>query len=426
MVDFRPLEAYEYNTSIAGEIGDLIAPPYDVIDEAGRNALAAKSPYNIVHITLPQAEGGLDKYQAAGRKLHGWLEERILAPGGRAFYVIEQTFDLGGRTYIRTGILGRALLGPWRESGIYPHELTLPKPREDRFRLYKATKVVPGPSFSLFEDVSGEGRRIVGEIRKRPPYWSAQGPEGSFDRVWKITEPLDIEGISAALKGEKFFIADGHHRYETALAYRDELAARGELTPGHPASFVLMCVVPFDDEGLVVLPTHRLLLLRGERPVEAAIGALKEDYSLKHVPSLEAFEGTGEKAPSQVALYTPRQAYLLNMTEVTRKVFVGRVGRTMAAVNTFEVIEKVMPRFFRDVNAAVATEQVKYTHSLKEALERVDGGAFQAAIILAGIPVRRIAEVASSGQTMPPKSTYFYPKLPTGVAVMPLEKVPAD
>jgi uncharacterized protein (DUF1015 family) len=348
-----------------------------------------------------------------------WKAEKAIVRSRAAFYVIEQTFEIGGRRLVRTGVLGQARLAPWGKGGIFPHEVTLPKPKEDRLRLYRATGVAPGPSFSLFEDAGGKVRAAMGEIKAANPYWTADGPEGSSDRVWKVTDGATIKGIEEAVAGEKFFIADGHHRYETALAYREELAAKGALAAGHPANFVLMCAVAFDDPGLVVLPTHRLLHLASQGTAQEGLRALEADYTIVRVASLDGF-ARGGAMPAGIAIYAGGGTYLLRMKGQARAAFVREAGEVMAGINTYEVLEKVLPRFFEDVGRAVAAEEVKYTHDLGEAAARVDSGASQAAVVLAGITVRQIAEVASMGRTMPPKSTYFYPKLPTGVAIKPL------
>ncbi len=419
MVEFRALEALEYSEE-AGAFEDLISPPYDVIDAAARAKLAAKNAHNIVHVILPEASGGMDKYAAAGALVKRWRSDGVLVAGGRAFYVIEQTFASGGKKRVRTALLGQARLAAWREGGIHPHEVTLPKPRADRMNLYKATGVVPGPCFSLFEDAQGTVRALVEKIKTRSPYRVADGPEGSYDRIWKVTGEEETAAITEAFEGEDFFIADGHHRYETALAYRDELAKAGKLADSHPANFVLMGVVPFDDAGLVMLPTHRLLCLEGERSVTESMEALASDYEMEKVESLEAFSRVDEQAPAPIALYDGKASYLLKMKAASRRAFVAEAGEVMAGLNVYEAREKVMGKFFGDVAGAIAAEHVKYTHSVQEALEAVDRKTCAAALILSPISVRQMAEVASAGRTMPPKSTYFYPKLPTGVAIKPL------
>jgi len=424
MVDFRPLEAFEYSPS-AGPLEALIAPPYDVIDPEMRRRLAAKSPYNIVHLSLPQPEGGLDRYSAAARTLARWMNEKVLVRSEPAFYVIQQEFQMGRGLFTRTGILGEVRLVPWRQ-GIYPHEITLPKPKEDRLNLYRATRVVPGPAFSLFADKSAELRSILTQVKSAAPYRVCKGPEGSVDTIWKVTGAAVPARISAAFAREDFFIADGHHRYETALAFRDELARMGPLPPAHPANFVLTCAVPFDDEGLVVLPTHRLLALDSPSAARDAIAALRADYDIDQADRLllRDYDLVRTSVPSPVALYADHAGHLLKIRQVSGDRFSRAAGSVMAAVNTYEVLKMVLPRFYGDVQQAVDGERIAYSHDAELAMCLVDSGQFQAAVILAPLGVRTVAQVASSGNVMPPKSTYFYPKLPTGVVVKPLDPGP--
>lgn len=419
MVEFRPVEGWEYNLKVAGAFGDLIAPPYDVIDAARRKELVERSRYNVVRLTLPEAEGSLDKYAAAAALLDKWLRQGVFARCGPAFYVIEQTFTLFGRRLLRTGVLGQARLSPWREGGIYPHEVTLPKPREDRLNLYRATRVAPGPSFSLFEDRGGAVRAAMDAVKASPRYREADGPEGSYDRVWKIEDPAVMERLARAFADERFFIADGHHRYETALAFRDELAAGGALPADHPANFVLMCAVPFDDPGLVILPTHRLLTLDA---ADAARGldALGRDYAVVKADDLGDFGRPGARATDTIAVRVRGESYFLRMKEAARKAWVEEAGGLMADLNVIEVRQRVLPRFFEDVSTAISSERIKYSHEITEAIRRVDDGEFGAAVMLSPVTVRQMAAVAGAGNTMPPKSTYFYPKLPTGVVIKPL------
>jgi len=420
-VEFRPLAGLEYDTDAAGDFGSLIAPPFDVISADEGKALAAKSPYNIVHVTLPEAAGGLDKYAAAGELVRRWISQGVLKRSAEAFYVIEQSFDLGSRKRVRTGILGQARLARWREGGIFPHELTLPQPKIDRLNLYRAARVVPGPCFSLFEDKAGAVRAAMLKIKSSPPYRTADGPEGSFDRIWKVTDADALRAMSAAFAAEDLFIADGHHRYETALAYRDERAAKEALAADHNANFVLMCAVAFDDPGLVMLPTHRLLCLEGEADATRAFEALSRDYEIENVESLDDFAEAGGAPRASIAVYEGHRHHLVRMKRGSRDRFIREAGAIMAGVNVYEVRYRILPRFLKDVAGAIASERVKYTHEVAEAIARVDRGECQAAVILAPLEVRQMAAVAAAGRTMPPKSTYFYPKLPTGVVVKRLE-----
>jgi len=420
MADFQPLCGIEYNTDIAGDFEELISPPYDVIDRKMRRRFAEKSPYNIVRLILPEPSDGLDRYQAAGRLVKEWLDRGVLVKSGRAFYVLEQRFEMGGAELVRTAIIGRVRLGPWRENGVYPHEVTLPKPKADRLNLYRATRLQPGPVFSLFEDKGAKAAEILRRLKTSPPYRTVRGPEGTTDRVWKITDGKTTAALVKVCAEERFFVADGHHRYETALAYRDEIASRRSLPPQHPANFVLTAAVPFDDPGLVILPTHRLLKFADPDIMAKALRALEEDYLVDNEDNIDE-ESMASRLPGAIAVYTGGEWYVLRMKEETRESFRKEAGELMAGLNVYEVRKRVLNRFFDDVDEAVASERITYTHDLHDAIRGVDRKTSDAAVILSPLSVRTMAQVARAGRTMPPKSTYFYPKMPTGVVLKPLE-----
>ncbi len=415
----RPISGLEFNGNVAGPLARVISPPYDVIDEKQRKVLAARSPYNIVRLILPEAAAGMDKYAAAGALVRKWTSEGALVRTAPALYVIEQRFEVEGRELVRTAVLGEMRLSRWREAGVYPHEVTLPKPRADRLNLYRAARVQPGPVFSLFEDAGGAIASAVAEVKSAPPYREADGPEGAFDRVWKVSDAA-ARRLCDLFAKESFFIADGHHRYETALAYRDEVAGGKPLADDHPANFVLMAAVAFDDPGLVMLPTHRLLCGDGEASVTDALDALSRDYDVTRGATVDDLKRVTAAPGASLGIYAGARSALVEMKSNARESFAREAGDLMAGLNVYEALERVLPRFFRDVKAAIAEEAVRYTHDFAEALARVDSGACRAAVILSPIAVRQMAAVASAGRTMPPKSTYFYPKLPTGVVVKPL------
>lgn len=432
MVDFRPFTGLEFDTRVAGDFGNLISPPYDVVDAELRQKLVARSRYNIVRMTLPEAEGALEKYAAAGELAKRWQAEGALVRTPAAFYVIEQRFSIHGRELTRTAICGQVKLSRWREEGIYPHEVTLPKPKADRLNLYRSTRMQHGPIFSLFEDAGSSIAGIVKKVKATPVHREAAGPEGSYDRVWRVTDAATLGALTKEFAKERFFIADGHHRYETSVAYRDEIARTKALPADHPANFVMMCAVPFDDPGLVILPTHRLLELGDWRDVQK--GFHSADYvsvsepGMHSIAQFEANEKGGKQemfpeAEEYPSFYTYAAGILTvhYMKQGARKAFVKDAGELMAGLNVYEVLVKALPVFFTEVEEAIAQERIKYTHDEEDAIRWVDAGSNRVAILLSPITVRQMAAVAAAGRTMPPKSTYFYPKLPTGVVLKPLE-----
>ena len=418
MAEFIALDGLEYDDVKAGPLDGVLSPPYDVVDEPLRRTLSLRSPYNIVHLILPQAGAGRDAYQAAAAILQDWRGGGVLRPAGRALYLLEQDFEVSGRRLVRTALLGRIRLSPWREGGVYPHEVTLPKPKADRLNLYRATHVQPGPVFALFEDRQGAAAALAGEVKAAGVRREVDGPEGAHDRIWKVTDARTIALFEKAMVRARFFIADGHHRYETALAYREELAAGRRLPDDHPANFIMTAAVPFGDPGLVILPTHRLVKAAG-RDVESAVQSLREDYDVA-LSDASRVEAVMRPSASTIALYAAGQWRVLTLKKGPREALVAEAGRLMADLNVYEARRLVLSRFFDDVDEAVAREKIRYTHEIAEAVSRVDSGEFDAGVVLAPVSVEVMAAVAAEGLTMPPKSTYFYPKIPTGVALNPL------
>ena len=415
MPDFLALDGLEYNTRKAGPLDALLAPPYDVINGELRRALAKRSPYNIVHLIVPEPAEGLDRYEAAGVLLARWRAEGVLVPSGRAIFLLEQRFEVAGEELSRTAVIGRVRLGPWRESGIYPHEFTLPRPKEDRLNLYRAATVQPGPVFALFEDSKSAVSLLMNSLKGAEPLCTVEGPEGARDRVWKVTDAASVAALEEALGSERLFVADGHHRYETALAYRNEASAHAALPADHPANFVLAAVVPFCDPGLRILPTHRLLRMDGRPSLAEALDALEKDYLIESAAEIDR-RFLADPSTGAIALYTPGTWHRLQRRESSPAAAPGAAGR----LNVSEVRERVLVKFFDDVEQAVSEEHIAYTHEIDEAVSLVDAGACDAAVILAPLSVEEMAAVAAAGEVLPPKSTYFYPKIPTGLALNPL------
>ncbi len=420
MKDFIALSGIEYDVAKAGDFSTLLSPPYDVVDESLRSRLAARNPYNVVRIILPEPSGSMDRYQAAAALVKTWQEAGVLAGGGRAFYVLEQRFELEGRLRTRTALLGRLRLSPWRENGVFPHEVTLPKPKADRLSLYRAAHVQPGPVFALFRDQRGAVATAMDEAKKSVPYRVADGPLRDEDRVWKISDQSTIDLLENALAGEHFFIADGHHRYETALAYREETARGASLPEDHPANFALAAVVTFDDPGLVILPTHRLVRLDSGASIAGALDGLARDYDIEEVRAVDARDALNATS-APIVLYSAKRWRFLRLKDGAREALVKEAGALMAGINVYEARSRVLSCFFPNVDKAADEEHIGYTHDLDDAIAGVDGGGWDAAVMLAPLSVSTVAAVASAGSIMPPKSTFFYPKIPTGIVLNPLQ-----
>src|SRR5947209_4131867 len=278
MADVEPLRALRYDLRVVGSLAEVIAPPYDVIDPAQRERLAARSPFNVVAIDLPQ---GRDPYETAAEQLQEWrLTGAVVKDPEPALWALRQDYTgPGGDPLTRQGILCRVRVQDYGPGRIRPHERTHPGPKEDRLRLTRATQTNLSPIFALFSDPRGVAWRALEHARDREPWGEATDDDGTVNRLWRVTETEAVETVTAALAGTELLIADGHHRYETARVYAEAVGGEGEHR------FVMMCLVALEDPGLTVFPTHRLLKDLTTEEQEALASELRRDFSIEELAS---------------------------------------------------------------------------------------------------------------------------------------------
>jgi uncharacterized protein (DUF1015 family) len=400
-----PFRFLAYDTAVAGPLGTLVAPPYDVVSPALRDDLAARSPHNAVHLDLPSGDYGavpaiIGKWTAAGA-LRRAPEPVVIA--------WTQSFTLpGGGLAVRRTILATVALEPYSSRVVRPHERTHAGPKEERLRLMRATGHILSPVFGLYPDPAGAAWAAAAV--DGPPHAELTDDEGTTHRFWTVSDPGAHAAVAAAIAGHWILIADGHHRYETALAYRDlRRAEDGGGSGTRPYDLVMMGLTALEDPGLVVLPTHRVLARWSEdalaglpaTPV-ADVGALED--ALARTPSDQPVVGVVTRDAHRVvtlpASSDSSPAARLDLSVIERTLLVPHLGGDQAALA-------------RD-------GALTYVKDAREAARMVRDGRAEAALIVRGIPKDRVAEVAEAGEVMPQKSTYFFPKLLTGVAFQPL------
>jgi uncharacterized protein (DUF1015 family) len=355
-----------------------VAPPYDVLSEADVERYRAASPYNVVRLTRP----GTD-YEGAARTFERWLDDRILEPDPPSMYVHEVRFE--GR--VRRDLIASLRLQPYSDRAVLPHERTHQGPKEDRLALLRATKVSLEPLWFLYEGEGTELPAIVGSVVERTPATNFAGPGETIHRLWVISDRAVHAAVHAALENLPVLIADGHHRYETALAYADEVGAGSD----DPARFTLALLTDLADPGLVVLPTHRVMktgiAVTGGEPT----GSLEE--------TLAALRG-------RVAAGTYRD----------RRFQVLPLEGDAAVVELHEQVIDNLPGK-RDAEGLLL-----YTRDAEEAVRWVDEGAGVAAFFLDAPDLRQVLRLAREGKTLPQKTTYFHPKPPSGMVFDRLER----
>jgi len=417
MADVQPLRALHYELRAAGQLGDLLCPPYDVIDAALRERLAARSPYNAVHVDLPV---GRDPYEEASELLQTWqMHGALVRDREPALWLLEQDYAApGGDRRRRGGFLARVRIEDYGPGRIRPHERTHPGPKEDRLRLTRATRANLSPIFALHSDPGGEVATVLDEATRDPAWGEATDDDGTVHRLWRLADADRVRAIQGAVEPAELLIADGHHRYETARVYAEEVGGEGEHR------FVLMALVALEDPGLTVFPTHRLVRGLDSERQEALATAIRRDFEVSEVDrsqiSPAASEGPLElgyidshfKRPFRLRLRDQAiaDAALAGHSEPYR--------RLDAAVLEALLLKGAVGLSDEDISHL---DGFGYARDEQEALALIDSGEYDAAFLLRPTPIEQVREVAAAGETMPPKSTYFFPKIPTGLVFNPLE-----
>jgi uncharacterized protein (DUF1015 family) len=417
MADVEPLRALHYDLERTGGLQDVVAPPYDVIDDEERVELEARSPYNVVRIDLPVGD---DPYETAARQFASWQSDGVIVRDQEpALWALEQGYTgPDGQIRKRQGFLARVRVEEYGPGRIRPHERTHPGPREDRLRLTRATKANLSPIFSLFDDPANTVSGILGQATTGEPWGRATDEDGTVNRLWRIADPNAITAITEALKATELLIADGHHRYETARVYAEEIGGEG------PQRYVLMCLVSLEDPGLTVFPTHRLL--RDLRPdqQEALAQAIRRDFEIRRL------DNTTELAPlygQPVSMgyidAHSRQPFMLTLkdqaiADAALADHAEPYRRLDTAVLEALILKEALGMSDDDIDHL---NTLGYARNFDEALDAVMTGGYDAAFFVAATPIEEVREVAAAGESMPPKSTYFFPKVPTGLLFNPLD-----
>jgi len=471
-----PFKGLRYNPEKVDNLAEVVTPPYDVIDTAAQDRYYRRHPYNIIRLeygkTGPDDGARDNRYTRAAACFNTWLAERVLLPEDRpALYRYEQEFTVNGERRVRGGFICGVALEPYEKGVVLPHEETMPKHKADRLELMRACRANFSPIFSLYADPAGEVDRALREaVKGAPPDIDFTDEQGEAHRMWVITDSEAIGRVRRAMADRRIFIADGHHRYETALNYKRERETRcpapGEEAaagagsrhtgpdgvtcrssgPEPACNYVMMTLVNLYDPGLVVLPTHRLIKNVAGLDKNRLVERLKKDFYVEEYPLSEdrnnfqdflklmaerglARGGAGrpEQQPGPAphhhvfGLYAGKgRLYLLSLTDekaLARLMPEDKSpawrGLDVSALHTL-IIEKHLG-ICGELRARA--EHITYTREEEGALAAVDAGEYQLAFFLNPTLVEEVTAVAANSERMPQKSTYFYPKLITGLVV---------
>jgi uncharacterized protein (DUF1015 family) len=413
MADVQPLRALHYDLARVGGLQPVAAPPYDVIDAAQRAELVARSPYNVVEIDLPQNGG--DPYGHAADVLASWTADGIVVRDAvPALWALAQDYTgPDGRPRTRHGIFARVRVEDYGPGRIRPHERTHPGPKEDRLRLTRATRANLSPIFSLYDDPAGAAWDAVAPYLERTPWGEVTDEDGTHHMLWRIDDPSALDAVRDALAGAELLIADGHHRYETARVYAQEPGA----APG--SDHVLMCLVALQDPGLTVFPTHRLVIGLDASKLAALREAIERDWDSAPTDSLEP--PTGDTV--RIGYYDGGEPRMLTLKDpaIAAAALPGKpepYRRLDTAVLEALLLTGALGMTEDDISHLNGLD---YARTAEQARERVDAGEADAAFFMAPTPVSHVRDVAAAGENMPPKSTYFFPKVLTGMVFNPLE-----
>jgi uncharacterized protein (DUF1015 family) len=424
MAEVQAFRGFRYDLARVGNLSEVIAPPYDVIDPTLQQALYDRSPYNTVRLILnkesPADTVHDNRYTRAAQALRDWTNDGILAQdSARSIYVYEQEFEVEGKRYTRKGFMARVRLEKFGEGRIYPHEETMSGPKADRLKLFNATNMNLSQIFGLYPDEAGEVQTTLDAAIARALPIQATDHLGVVSRLWPITDQHVHNAVSRILSPKPVFIADGHHRYETALRYLEEKQQAGLVTsPEAPANFVLMMLVSMQDPGLVILPTHRLVSGLGAITAVQLRSILGAHFELDSVRSArdawELIEADGSQellgfgTVADGAWMTGRFRSPELMAQLASEHSADWQSLAVAVLQRV-ILEKLLPE------AGMKTPTCQYVHLLNEVDAAVAGKQCELAVLVPPASMEHVESIAGNLEKMPPKSTYFYPKLLSGL-----------
>jgi uncharacterized protein (DUF1015 family) len=439
MVQIEAFRGIRYDLGHVGSLADVIAPPYDVIDDTLRDQLYDRHAANVIRLILNRSEPGdktdEDRYQRAARLFKQWQRQGLLMTEGEAaIYVYHQVFEYQGEQFTRRGFMSRMRLEPLGEGTVFPHEETHAAAKADRLKLYTACRAQLSQIFGIYPDPDNTAQGLLEAAVAGDTPLEAVDHLGVIHRIWPVSDVKLISELSAAMGSLPLYIADGHHRYETACNYQQQLIdEQGELSSNHPAQGVLMMAVSMNDPGMIVLPTHRLLRGMPAMSSSQLIAALGDCFDIEPVgEQLESAQAAWETIAMEdeqgtIGLYCPvDSAWLL--------VRINGVGRDrMAEIATdrseswrslgVSILHKLIVETLLGQTEAPKPD---YVHLVDELVAGLKGGDeagvdYPLAALVMPASLDHIREVSQQGERMPAKSTYFYPKLLSGLVIHQLE-----
>ncbi|MBL7685981.1 MAG: DUF1015 domain-containing protein [Deltaproteobacteria bacterium] len=429
-----PFKGFHYNPEKIKDLAQVVAPPYDVIDEKYRDRLYDQNPYNVVKLILTKdqdAPAGKTKYDAARGYLDQWKQDQVLVQDQTPqIYLYHQTYTLeDGRQLTRKGFIARRRIESFEEGKIRPHEYTFAGPKADRLNLTKATETNLSPIFGIFSDSKRETEALFQSTTSQKPLFDLKTDDGNRHQLWLIGDEAIQSKLNQIMSDKVILIADGHHRYETALNYRNLKRAENPAAVDSAYDYVMMYCCAMEDEGLVILPTHRVVKVPLNDSLEAIQQRLAASFtvtSYSKADQKKALAHLAELSQHQIAFLVSLKGdqLLLLATDAKRVAEISELKSYPAPVRELDVVilhQYLLPHIFR-VDAAEDHDSVKvqYVKDTQEALSYVEKGEATLSFILNPTKIAQVESVSSIGERMPHKSTFFYPKLLSGLVFNPL------
>ena len=407
MATVKGFRGIRYNPEKIKNFGDVLAPPYDVINSKEQDELYNKNPHNVIRLILPKGEDD-SKYQEAAQTFRSWIENDILTHDEEpSIYPYYQEFEENGKKLTRKGFLAAVKIEDFSTKKILPHEKTFPKHKRDRLKLNTACKANMSPVFSVYSDPEITIEKLLDEKLTSEPIFDITNEDGVRNKLWKISDPDTISFIGNHLENKSLLIADGHHRYETAMEYRNiQREADGGVSADKPYEYVMMFLSNAEDEGLIINPTHRVLKNMGDLDTASFLNKLGEEFNIEKMPFKDGISDIGYEEFT-ILTKDPELVYRASL-KANNIESPNKLAVTLLHHNVFNKI-------IDEESAGIL-----YTKHLSEAVSLVKDGDYKLAFVLPELRAGDIFDVVLTGDRMPQKTTYFYPKILSGLVFNPL------
>jgi uncharacterized protein (DUF1015 family) len=419
-----------YNPRKIVDLSQVATPPYDVISLEEEGRYRKRNPFNVIRLILPKGEEGVDRYQEAARYLRDWENEGVLIGDEKpCLYPYQQVYAVpSGEIKTRNGFISLVKLEPWGQGGIIPHEGTTSKPVEDRLRLMEACRANLSQIFTLYSDPAGEIERRFAEVWKSPPRYEFRDDDGVVHRLWQLDDRRIIAEVERRMRDKTLLIADGHHRYKTALIYRDRMRERfPSYSDRSPFEYTMMYLTPLEGDGLLILPTHRLATPREPFDLKGFYTALGKHFSIHAFD----FDDAGGEKIARKRLFAALDSripdrYTFGLYIGGEKRYIHMISKEGIRVKDLlkgypEVLQELdvtlVDGFILKELLKVEQEDVGLLKGRNEVMEEVHAGRYKAAFLMNPPSIQQVKRVAEAGEVMPRKTTFFYPKVATGLVI---------